>query len=245
MIDLNRKRGSCVSKKTCFFVTPIGDTNSEQYKRSDKVLKNILEPVLSNEFEVVRVDKINVSDNINQTIINHLENSELVIIDMTDHNPNVFYEFGYRHASDKPLIPIKFKDSDKIPFDVASLRTILYSFDIDDVNDAKTRLAETVNAFDFSKTSERVVAQEPTVSESIQLLKINDKLDVILESINARNEDEINTVASVMSKYGVAQKTPENAILESILPMIMNDPSKFQTLMQIAEMANQQNSDLL
>lgn len=232
-----------MSKKTCFFVTPIGEANSEQHKRSDKVLKNILEPALGNDFEVVRVDNLNISDNINQTIIDHLENSELVIIDMTDHNPNVFYEFGYRHASNRPLIPIKFKDSDKIPFDVASLRTIFYSFDIDDVNEAKTRLTETIKAFDFSKNYENIEEQEAVFSDSIQLLKINDKLDIILEAINNRNEDEINTVASVMSKYAVPQKSMENAILESVLPMIMNDPSKMHTLKQISEIANQQENN--
>lgn len=212
--------------KKCFFVTAIGDEQSDIRKRSDKVLKNILEPVLSDEFDVIRVDKLNLPDNLNQTIIQYLEESELVIVDMTDSNPNVFYEFGYRHASKKALIPIKFKDSDPIPFDVSSLRTIFYSFDIDDVNQAKDRLEETVKAFNFEDDDADNQPSSDTSLENIQLLKIQDKLDVILKEVTHRNDAEIEQTAALISKYSTPQKTPEAALMEQIFPMLLSDPEK-------------------
>lgn len=45
-------------------------------------------------FEAIRVDKVNQADSITQTIIDYLINSELVIADITGHNPNAFYEMA-------------------------------------------------------------------------------------------------------------------------------------------------------
>lgn len=50
------------------------------------------------EFEPVRVDMVNQADSITQTILDYLNSAELVIADMSGHNPNVFIEMGYRAA---------------------------------------------------------------------------------------------------------------------------------------------------
>jgi len=49
--------------------------------------------------------------------------SPLVIADLTNHNPNVFYELGIRHSIGKPIIQL-IKRGQKIPFDLAAIRTI-------------------------------------------------------------------------------------------------------------------------
>ena len=88
-----------MSKKTCFIVCPIGEDNSEIRKHSDTVLNYIITPALSqDEFDIIRVDSLPTVDRIDQTIIEYLQTSDLVIADMTGHNANVFYEFGYRQA---------------------------------------------------------------------------------------------------------------------------------------------------
>lgn len=231
--------------KKCFFVTPIGESDSADRLNSDKVLKNILEPVLSSDFEIIRIDKLNLPDNIDQTIINHLASSELVIIDMTNHNPNVFYEFGYRHALKLPLIPIINKNSGSIPFDVSTLRTIFYTFDVEDVNEAKERLEETITAFDFSETVKNTTkVPEKHKLETIQILNINDKLDNILNAINTRNDTEIETIASLISKYATPKKTTEETLMEQLLPMLMGNPEnideKLNAMQKISEFGNNQ-----
>ena len=83
--------------KKCFVVSPIGEEGSEIRRRADQVYKYIISPVCEEcGFEAIRVDKINQSDSITQTIIDYLTSSELVIADITGHNPNAFYEMGYR-----------------------------------------------------------------------------------------------------------------------------------------------------
>ena len=156
--------------KTCFFVTPIGNEGSTDRKRADDALELFLEPICTPlGFEVVRVDKQNTVDKINEAILEHLSSSNLVIVDMTTHNPNVFYEFGYRHALDLPLIPIIEKDTDDIPFDVYNLRTITYSMQARDLAGSKQRLKETIQSLTFEDiNTEDVVGKN---ENSIPLLK--------------------------------------------------------------------------
>lgn len=218
-----------MSKKTCFFVTPIGAENSDERKTSDKVLKNLLLPTLEKEFNVVRVDQLNLPDNINQTILEYLDEADLVIVDMTNHNPNVFYEFGYRHATGKPLIPIIMKNSNEIPFDVISLRTIFYSFDVEDINNAILRLKETIAAFDFKPLNSESV-QHTNQDNQLLLLKISDKLEEVLEAINSRNDLETDKVAGLVAKYAQPQKSVEAVAVEQMISGIFQNPDLLQQL---------------
>ena len=81
--------------KTCFFVSPIGNVDSEIRKHSDIVLNHLIKPVL-NKFDIklIRADEITSTDKLDQNIYNHLYNDELAIVDITGYNANVFLELG-------------------------------------------------------------------------------------------------------------------------------------------------------
>ena len=132
-------------EKICFIVCPIGSEGSDVRKRSDQLLKHILQPVCSEiGLKCIRVDELNLSDTITQTILENLKNADLVIADITDHNPNAFYEIGYRTALGKPIIHLKNK-SDNIPFDISAIRTFDYDLtDLDMVEELKNRLIQTI-----------------------------------------------------------------------------------------------------
>jgi len=109
---------------TCFYVAPIGEEGSEVRKHSDLFLNSIVEPALKGfELSVVRADKIGESGMITSQILDHLLKARLVIVDLSFHNPNVFYELAIRHASKLPIVQISRK-SDLLPFDVDQVRTI-------------------------------------------------------------------------------------------------------------------------
>jgi hypothetical protein len=64
---------------------------------------------------------------INLTIINDLLEADLVIADLTDHNPNVLFELGVRMAIDKPVALVKASGTGRV-FDVDNmLRVLEYS----------------------------------------------------------------------------------------------------------------------
>jgi hypothetical protein len=109
---------------TCFYISPIGKEDSEERKHSDLFLNSIVEPALK-EFglKVVRADKIGEAGMITSQILEHILKSKLVIVDLSFHNPNAFYELAIRHACKLPIVQI-IRKADVIPFDVNQIRTI-------------------------------------------------------------------------------------------------------------------------
>lgn len=49
------------------------------------------------------------SEVIQSTIVNDLDAADLVIVDLTEHNPNVLFELGMRIAFSKPVCLIRAK----------------------------------------------------------------------------------------------------------------------------------------
>ncbi|HFI0648680.1 TPA: hypothetical protein ACGO32_002384, partial [Streptococcus suis] len=91
-----------MDKKTCFFVSPIGEKNSADRRRSDEVMTRFLEPALEEEFDIIRADLLFKPDKLDDEIFRYLEEADLVAVDITTNNPNVFLELGYRKALGKP-----------------------------------------------------------------------------------------------------------------------------------------------
>lgn len=110
---------------TCFYITPIGQVDTEERKHSDLFLESIVEPALQAfNLRVVRADQIDKPGVITKQIIDYLLHSKLVIVDLSFHNPNVFYELAIRHMMRKPVVQIT-RQSEHIPFDVNTVRTIV------------------------------------------------------------------------------------------------------------------------
>lgn len=132
--------------ETCFLVCPIGVNNSKERIRSDKLMRLILEPICHDlNINLVRVDKINQGTKITDDIHNQLDNAKYCIVDITDRNPNVFYELGYRIRSGMPTIIIK-SDSDNysIPFDISTTRVFTYSFDTEEISQSISSIKEAI-----------------------------------------------------------------------------------------------------
>lgn len=131
--------------KTCFFVCPIGESGSDIRKKSDALLEHILTPVFSTKgYEVIRADKILQTDIITNTILKYLENSEIVVADVSIPNPNVYYELGYRSALKKPLIQIC-ESGSNLPFDISTVRTFQYNLhDITILDETKQTISKLI-----------------------------------------------------------------------------------------------------
>ena len=108
----------------CFYITPIGEEDSEQRKHSDLFLGSLVEPAMESfQLKVVRADAIDKPGTITRQVIEYLLRSRLVIADLSFHNPNVFYELALRHAVRLPVVQI-IRTADRIPFDLNQLRTV-------------------------------------------------------------------------------------------------------------------------
>lgn len=141
----NTKNGT--EEKVAFVISPIGDQDSPERKRADQILKHVIEPIVKEfKYKIVRADKISKPGIITSQIIDHIMNDELVIADLSGHNPNVFYELAVRHVIQKPVIQI-IQKGEKIPFDVSTQRTIEIDHkDLDSAEEARNELQKQIKA---------------------------------------------------------------------------------------------------
>jgi nucleoside 2-deoxyribosyltransferase len=227
--------------KTCFVIGPIGQEGSETRKRSDQVLKHIIVPVCEqNGYEAIRVDKIHDSDIINQTIIKYLRESELVIADLTDHNPNAFYETGFRSALGKPLIQL-IEEGQNLPFDVSGTRTIFYKMsDPDKIEITKNKLIETIKTVAVEKDSSTDDIDTISPNQSTQmnqqifslLLDIKDGIENLESSIKNKERSDIEGIISALANQ-MQKNSPEIKMMEILFPAMLNNPEKFINLMEL------------
>jgi hypothetical protein len=109
---------------TCFYISPIGEDDSEHRHHADLFLGSLVEPALEEfHLKVVRADKIGKPGMITAQILEYIFKSKLVIADLSYHNPNVFYELSLRHVCRLPTVQI-IRKCDKIPFDLDQFRTV-------------------------------------------------------------------------------------------------------------------------
>lgn len=110
---------------TAFVIMPFVE-KTEQYPHGffEEVLKNLITPAAVEAGFRVETAKREGSDVIQSTIVNDLLGADLVIADLTEHNPNVLFELGLRMAFEKPIALIRARGTPPI-FDVDNLLRVL------------------------------------------------------------------------------------------------------------------------
>jgi len=153
------------NKKECFVIAPIGEEGDPTRERSDKVLEHVITPAVEScGYTPLRADKISESGMITSQIIQHLADAPLVVADLTDHNPNVFYELAVRHVTRKPVVHI-IADGQPKPFDVIGMRIIALDYcDIASAAACKEEIAQQVQAAELNPSK----AENP-ISQAIDL----------------------------------------------------------------------------
>lgn len=130
--------------KECFIITPIGSPDSEIFKKTEGLINSVLRPILNEHgFEPLPAHHIDSTGSINKQIIEKIVNSELVIANLTNVNPNVMYELAIRHSFGKRVITVA-EHGTKLPFDIIDQRTIFYSDTMHGVDKFKPELSKAI-----------------------------------------------------------------------------------------------------
>jgi len=132
-------------KIECFVIMPIGDEkiDPESFSHFNGVYNDVIkasieyvEKQLGCSITCSRADDIRKSGNVMKQVLQSLADKFIVIADLSDRNPNVFYELGIRHTFFKRSILIT-DSPGKNPFDVHGYRTVPYKYpntDLDSFN---------------------------------------------------------------------------------------------------------------
>jgi hypothetical protein len=69
-----------------------------------------------------------VKEIIDEIVLNHIDESEYLIVDLTDERPNVYYELGYAHGYGKKFenIILIAKKGTPLHFDIRNMNTIFF-----------------------------------------------------------------------------------------------------------------------
>lgn len=193
-------------KKECFFIAPIGDEGSETRERSDMLMEYIVEEAVSDfGYSVTRADQMDQPGSITSQIIEMTVESDLVVADLTGHNPNVFYELAVRHATGEPFIQL-IKSTESIPFDISDLRAIKYGLGVKEAEQAREKIRSQLESlrdedpeFDnpISRSSEIQSLRESTdptdqnLAEIMQTISSLDRKVEKLQSNSIRSDPEI------------------------------------------------------
>lgn len=136
-------------QKTLFIICPLKSKDSPTRIRSDQLRRHIIEPAAKAKgYSVVRSDTQPDPGRIDNQIVDHLLDDDLVVCDLTEQNPNVLYELAIRHAIKKPVILLGERDT-LPPFDLYSQRVISYDLtNPDKVEESKEELIKQIEAIE-------------------------------------------------------------------------------------------------
>jgi hypothetical protein len=113
--------GSKTDGPLCFVIMPFVERDSGHATGFfQEVLSSLIIPAAKESGFAVRTASRHGSDVIQSTIVNDLLRADLVVADLTEHNPNVLFELGMRMREDKPVALIKATGTGRI-FDVDNM----------------------------------------------------------------------------------------------------------------------------
>jgi hypothetical protein len=110
--------GTSVQSRLCFVIMPFSTTDSCTEDKWTWIFEEILKPAVENAgLNYACRRSAATRGNVVAAIMEALRDAYVVVADLTDQNPNVFYELGVRHALKNRTILIA-QDKKFIPFDL-------------------------------------------------------------------------------------------------------------------------------
>lgn len=113
-------------RKRCFVIMPFSQTTDEHTEDYwTKHYKHFLKPLIEECSTLEAHRSTALREDITRQIILDLVESPVVVADLTDANPNVYWELGVRQSFMHGTITIA-QDGTELPFDISSKGTLFY-----------------------------------------------------------------------------------------------------------------------
>lgn len=152
---------STEGQKSCFIIMPFGEKPDIDGKviPFDTVYKYIIKKVVEDRLDLkcIRSDEIAEAGLIHRDMLEHIIFDDVVIVDITTLNPNVFYELGVRHAIKRSVTVLIRKKGTEIPFNIKGLRIIEYDLDIEKATEAQYQIESFIRSGLEKKNNDSIV----------------------------------------------------------------------------------------
>lgn len=139
--------------RTCFIIGPMKDADLRERARLRKLKTHVVAPLLAEigGRDGVKYDVLTPYDQtgglIINDVINGIDRADIVVADLTDNNPNVFYELSITHALGRPCVAVveerlkKLRNGQlrraELPFDIKAYRAQYINLDEDQFTEAR------------------------------------------------------------------------------------------------------------
>lgn len=119
--------------RKCFVVMPFGDKTdpSGRVIPFDEVYAQLIKPALETKtlgISCIRCDEIAKPGWIHQRMFEHVFECDFVVVDISFHNPNVFYELGVRHALARSTTILIREKGTTVPFNLNHVDIVEYEW---------------------------------------------------------------------------------------------------------------------
>ena len=140
-----------ITPSYCFVIMPSG--NHGEYKHdsreSDFVFESIIKPAvkdaLGDQIKIEREADRRVPGAIDREIVRNTALADVVVVDITGQNPNVFFELGMRYALRPSTTILIRQKGTKIPFDINTYRCVEYDPMFEGISKSKQEICSAIN----------------------------------------------------------------------------------------------------
>ncbi|MBA2858653.1 hypothetical protein HNP93_001354 [Methanococcus maripaludis] len=135
---LFKKNDFLIDDSLIFILSPF----SEPF---NKICKDYIKPIVESfeNMRGIRADDIYNNEPIIEDIWKSINESRIIIAELTGRNPNVFYELGIAHALGKEVILLTQNEND-VPFDIKHIKYIIYENSVEGVKKLENDLKQTI-----------------------------------------------------------------------------------------------------
>ena len=186
--------------KSCFIVTPIGGDETDTRRATDGLIKAVIRPVLKAlGYDATASHEMSSPGSITRQVIERLLNDELVVVNLTDLNPNVMYELAVRHAVRLPVVVLA-ETGTQLPFDISDERTIFFTNDMAGGEELKGKLRETIAAAEKDQEPDNPIYRVAKSKVMNDVAASDDTQKYIL--------DRLETIESAISFLSASSRRP-------------------------------------
>ncbi len=143
--------GVTYTNDSCFVIMPYGKKNVDgEEVNFDEIYEYVIKKAVQDaDLTCVRCDDIEFPGSIDESMITHIFEDRVAIVDTSTLNANVFYELGVRHALKRRVTVLIQSAGTKEPFDIGRMRSISYPTDLKGAPAAVNKIARFIkNALD-------------------------------------------------------------------------------------------------